>query len=91
MSRQVIGDTFGGAGSEAPAERMGVFHRILYTLLSLQGRVLEGMYMQMEGQSEADVIRVKPHLNRNGNLVTGHWRTRPRFISGGGRFRGLAS
>jgi len=69
---------------------MWVFHRIIYTLLSLQWMVLEGMYMQMEGQSEADVIRVKPHLNRNDNLVTGHWRTRPRVISGGGRFRSLA-
>ena len=68
-----------------------MFHRIIYTLLSLQWMVLEGMYMQMEGQSEADVIWVKPHLNRNGNLVTDHWRTRPRVISGGGRFRSLAS
>ena len=45
--------------------------------------------MQMEGQSAADVIWIKPHLNRKGNLVKGHWRTRPRVISVKGHFRDL--
>ena len=45
--------------------------------------------MQMEGQSAADVIWVKPHLNRKGNLVKGHWRTRPRVIRVKGHFRDL--
>ena len=45
--------------------------------------------MQMERQSAADVIWIKPHLNRKGNLVKGHWRTRPRVISVKGHFRDL--
>jgi hypothetical protein len=46
--------------------------------------------MQMERQSAADVIWVKPHLNRRGNLVKGHWRTRPRVISVKGHLRDLS-
>jgi len=45
--------------------------------------------MQMERRPAANVIWVKPHLNRNGNLVKGHWRTRPRVISVKGHFRDL--
>ena len=37
-----------------------------------------------------DAIWVKPHLNRKGNLVKGHWRTRPRVVSVRGHFRGLS-
>jgi hypothetical protein len=45
--------------------------------------------MQMERQSATDVIWVKPHINRKGVLVKGHWRTRPRVISVKGHFRDL--
>jgi hypothetical protein len=44
----------------------------------------------MERQSAADVIWVKPHLNRRGNLVKGHWRTRPRVINVKGHLRDLS-
>ena len=37
--------------------------------------------MQREGRPDVDAIWVKPHLNRKGNMVKGHWRTRPRVVS----------
>ena len=46
--------------------------------------------MQREGRPDVDAIWVKPHLNRKGNLVKGHWRTRPRAVSVRGPFRGLS-
>lgn len=45
--------------------------------------------MQMERESATDVIWVRPHINRKGKLVKGHWRTRPRVISVKGHFRDL--
>ena len=45
--------------------------------------------MAMEGQQATDAIWVKPHLNRRGQLVRGHWRTRPRVVHVRGHFRGL--
>jgi len=45
--------------------------------------------MQMQGKSAAEVIWIKPHLNGNGNMVKGHWRTRPRVIRVKGHFRDL--
>jgi hypothetical protein len=45
--------------------------------------------MQVWKKSALDVIWVKPHLNRYGNLVRGHWRTRPRVIRVKGHFREL--
>ena len=42
--------------------------------------------MQREGRPDVDAIWVKPHLNRKGNMVKGHWRTRPRVISVRGNF-----
>ena len=45
--------------------------------------------MQVERKSALDVIWIKPHLNRKGNLVKGHWRTRPRVIRVKGHFRDL--
>ena len=46
--------------------------------------------MQREGRPEVDAIWVKPHLNRKGKMVKGHWRTRPRVVSVRGHFRGLS-
>ena len=37
--------------------------------------------MQREGRPDVDAIWVRPHLNRKGNMVKGHWRTRPRVVS----------
>ena len=46
--------------------------------------------MQREGRPDVDAIWVKPHLNRKGNMVKGHWRTLPRVVSVRGHFRGLS-
>ncbi|MDA0988359.1 MAG: hypothetical protein O2783_04385 [Chloroflexi bacterium] len=43
--------------------------------------------MQVERKSAPDGIWIKPHLNRKGNMVKGHWRTRPRVIRVKGHFR----
>lgn len=43
--------------------------------------------METEPERAVDAIWVKPHLNRQGNLVRGHWRTRPRVIRVKGHFR----
>ena len=45
--------------------------------------------MQMDTQSAPDVVWVKPHLNRRGVMIKGHWRTRPRVITVKGHFRDL--
>ena len=46
--------------------------------------------MNRERQPGADAIWVKPHLNRKGNMVKGHWRNRPKSVSVRGHFRGLS-
>ena len=46
--------------------------------------------MRSDKRPDADAIWVRPHLNRKGNLVKGHWRSRPRQVSVRGHFRGLS-
>ena len=45
--------------------------------------------MRKDRRPGADAIWVKPHLNRKGNMVKGHWRNRPKSVSVKGHFRGL--
>ena len=46
--------------------------------------------MQSEADLSLDSIWVKPHLNKQGKLVKGHWRARPRVINVKGYFRELS-
>ena len=46
--------------------------------------------MQSETDQSLDSIWVKPHLNKQGKLVKGHWRARPRVINVKGYFRELS-
>ena len=46
--------------------------------------------MERESYQAVDAIWVKPHLNRIGNWVKGHWRTRPKVVKVHGHFRGLS-
>ena len=45
--------------------------------------------MQAEVRQALGAIWVKPHLNKRGKLVRGHWRTPPRVVNVRGHFRGL--